>query len=372
MYAKEYGKDIDIFPLLDLNGDGVSELIIYQLISLYAFGCANGEYQIILDYDTAGVHGDTEIIAVEDMNLNGTPEIVIAYSVSSGGDVEVDILEWDGSEFVSLVLYDFGEEAILTNNQVRVLYWYDSNYWPSSLPRTNGWAKVEIKDIEQNGTKELILIDDGYADLFRSLDTGPWRGQQKVLTWDGLHFRYSAVELTPPEYRFQTVNDADRLFLLGDYEHALALYQDVIFSDQLDFYSLERFTHNIRVAVAEANDEPKPTMPAPDPNEYLSLSAYARYRILLHHLAQGWVQDAAIVNDTLQAEHPIGTAGHPYAEMAALLWAEYQNSADLSVACQPVIAYVETHPELLDPLGNASYYGFQIHEYVPRDTCPFE
>jgi predicted metal-dependent HD superfamily phosphohydrolase len=43
-----------------------------------------------------------------------------------------------------------------------------------------------------------------------------------------------------------------------------------------------------------------------DTNEYANLSAYARYRILLHHLGQGWIQDASIVNDTLQAKHPAG------------------------------------------------------------------
>jgi hypothetical protein len=58
--------------------------------------------------------------------------------------------------------------------------------------------------------------------------------------------------------------------------------------------------------------------------------------------------------------------------MATLLWDEYQNSGDLTIACQPVIAYVEEHPEVLDPLGNSSDHGAQAHKYIPQDICPFE
>ena len=186
-----------------------------------------------------------------------------------------------------------------------------------------------------------------------------------------MYFQYSALELTPPEYRYQAVNDADRQFLLGNYERALELYQDVIFSDKLDFWSAERREYYMFATIAQFNSEPLPTMPAPDPAEYANLSAYARYRILLHHIAQGWMQDASIVNDTLQVKHPTETAGHPYSEMAALLWNEYQFTGDLSLACQLVIAYVEEHPEILEPLGNSSYHGSQVHRYIPQDICPF-
>jgi hypothetical protein len=159
---KEYGRAVNIYPLLDLNGDGVQELVVDQLLSHFAFGCDNGGYRIILDYYTVdGGHGDTEIVAVEDMNLDSTPEIVLIYSVGSGGDLQADILEWNGREFVSLVRSNLAENAEITNSLVRALYWYDLHHWWYPLPTMNGWADVEILDIDNNGTKELILKDDG-------------------------------------------------------------------------------------------------------------------------------------------------------------------------------------------------------------------
>ncbi len=278
-------RERDRFPLLDLNGDGVEELVVNQLSILNAIGCDDGDYKIMLDYyavDSWFHH--PEIISVKDMNMNGTPEIVIVYGLTFASYLVPDILEWNGTEFVSLLRENFGENAELTNHYVRALYWYED--WP--LPM-NGWADVRIYDIDQNGTKELILTDDGQAVPDIVYNFGPWRGQQKVFSWNGLYFQYSGVELTPPEYRFQAVNDADRQFLLGNYERALELYREVIFSDKLDFWSEKRKIYYRDAILAKLSNEPLPTMPATDPNEYANLSAYARYRILLHHLAQGWV-----------------------------------------------------------------------------------
>ncbi len=58
--------------------------------------------------------------------------------------------------------------------------------------------------------------------------------------------------------------------------------------------------------------ETNSNMPQPDPNEYPNLAAYARYRIMLLYLLQGWDSDAQVIYETLQE---IILRGHPVRSM---------------------------------------------------------
>jgi hypothetical protein len=234
----------------------------------------------------------------------------------------------------------------------------------------NGSASFEIRDTDANGTKELILHDNGGAWLwYCSSFGGPVRGKEVIFRWDGLHFLYSSLELDPPKFRFQAVQDADRYFLLGDYENALRYYRDVIFSEELDWWSKEKLDFICTTAYLP-EDQPQPPLPEEDKHERPALEAYARYRLLLYWLAGGWLNDAQIVYDTLIERFPTESPGFPYAEMATLLWDEYQQTGDVSTACVPVVSYVDLRPEVLDPLEN-SHTSLQNHRYESIDVCPF-
>jgi hypothetical protein len=111
--------------------------------------------------------------------------------------------------------------------------------------------------------------------------------------------------------------------------------------------------------------------PAPDPSEFPSLEAYARYRIAILYLSQGYEKDAKIVYDALLEKFPEGSAGYLYAEMARILWENFQETADLGLACQPVKDYVALQPDIMDPLIGAQR-ALQGHNYVPEDLCPIE
>lgn len=368
-YFKEYNRQGD-YPLLDLTGDGIEELVIHENMSIVIYGCNNGENTILLNY--AAFDGRFPWFLwmdfVEDMNLNGQLDIVFVYAITTGWNYVVDIMEWDGTEFVSLIKANHGQDSPTTSLLARTLYWYEYVFedWnmEGDLPIMNCVATVEVKDIDGNSTNELILTDGGPCHPDTYWNMGPWRGKRVVFSWDGVHFLYSDLEMGPPEYRFQALQDADRLFLLKRYDESLSLYQNVIFADDYEWWTFDRQMYLMNLSMGYEMESPDP-----DPAEYLSLAAYARYRIVLHHLVRGWTGAAEGAYATLVERFPEGTVGHRFAEMAELLWTEYQMSADLEIACAKVVDYVYENEDLLEYLGK--YNGGQSHQYIPEDVCPF-
>src|SRR5205823_14407 len=117
--------------------------------------------------------------------------------------------------------------------------------------------------------------------------------------------------------------------------------------------------------------------PAPDPSEYPSLSAYARYRIMLLYVVRGDLSDAKTVYDTLQAKFPAGQVGHVHTEVATAFWNAYQASHSVAQACTQAIAYAAEHPaDVLAYLGRSDYskypFGDQSLIYRAADVCPFQ
>jgi len=366
-------------PLIDLTGDGLPELVVSHTYETIGIGCDNGEYKALFSYSTVDAFSGGELVSLEDMNLNGIPDVVFAYRATSAGNAVVDVLEWDGAQFVSLIQANHGENSPDTSVLARTLYWYDRSwYWRSrglvgNVPVMNNYANIETRDLDGNGTLELILTDPGPGHPDTLHNFGPWRGKQVVFTWDGVHYLYSSLEMDPPIYRFQAVQDADRYFLLGNYDRALALYQEAIFSDRLAWWSMELRDYINAVRYADAAGTPRPTPISPDPNEYADLVAYSRYRIMLLHITRGQMESAQIVYDTLQQEFPAEAAGYEYAHIAMLFWTSFEETGSLSLSCASVTAYVEANPDMLFFLGDSAVeHGLQSHIYTAEDICPFK
>jgi hypothetical protein len=364
-------------PLLrDLTGDTFPELVITHANYVLVTGCLDNQYQSLLSW-YGGYWPELEFIG--DMNNNGIPELVLTDEESTGWNTTVDLFEWNDDSFVNLIKACHGIfDPIQMSVLAEALYWYETNWLafePSDYchegPWMNGLATVDIRDLDGNGTRELIVTDHGPQHWDALFSFGPWRGRTVVFQWDGLHFLYSSLEIDPPEFRFQAVQDADRKFLLGDYDAALRLYQEAIFSNDLRSWtpSLHQYSWDLFFYQQEGGTPPTP--PPPDPKEYPSLAAYARYRILLHHISRGWLSDAKTVLNSLRAKYPSDSPGGPCVEAGNLLWTTYQSQKDLPLACAKVIQYFRDHTALLDPLGNAPEHGNQSHQYTPEDTCPF-
>ena len=324
----------------ELTGGGPPEVIVSAELPVYPpiggvliFACHSGTYRLI-HRDQLPTWGGLYLLTVADMTANGLPEVVYSAVTSSGSGglgTTFVILEWNGVGFSSLL--DEG--------------------WIEMLNVNDAW----VVDTDGSGTLELVLIGGVCA-------CRPWDGPQRIRTeywaWNGLQFTLSRWEYTAPEYRFQAVQDGDDATLFGEFDAALAYYQQAIYDVDLKGWNLGE---------EGAGSSGTPTA-VPEPSEWSRLEAYARYRIMLLHAALGYQEAAETVYDTLQVRFPSSRAGHPYAQLATVFWEEYSGSQDQATACNRASAYAEEHTaEILVPLGSDSY-GVLNRDYAPEDVCP--
>lgn len=62
----------------------------------------------------------------------------------------------------------------------------------------------------------------------------PLRTRTETWSWNGEAYYPSRIEYSSPTYRFQAAIDGDNATRAGDFESALALYQQAIFDELLD------------------------------------------------------------------------------------------------------------------------------------------
>lgn len=333
---ENYDKDY-YFNYINLTGDVIPELLLRNPSSMipaagfYIFTCISGQYSI--EYDS---HQDdwVSIFSIQDINLNGIPDVIFLYL-----NVLV-VVEWDGDSFIeTLGIRDFGE------------------------------SRYQIQDLNKDGLSE-IMLSRGYPPAGFEANELPWRYYTSIFAWNGSSYVLKSKEFEYPKYRFQAIQDADKFASNGMNEKALSYYQDAIFNKDLGWWSPERrefllaYLHSLNTPIPSALD------PTPDPTEYPRLAAYAYYRIMLLHLAQGQDAEAASTYQTLQETFGNDPYAAPYVEMASAFWEAYQSTNKMYDGCAAAIQYAVEHPEILVPLGS-DYHGWQSHIYEPADVCPF-
>ncbi len=335
----------------DLTQDGVPEILAKSsdgmASPLVILGCREGAYQVLFDQPTMdGWLRTYQIIELLDANRNGLPEILFRTGTMSQGGHFYDVYEWDGSQFRSLLEGELWAEA---------------------------FGQAYFEDRDGDYLKELVNITGLPSPGTEVGRSGlPWRSDTEIYRWDGTHYRLERSDPEPPTYRFQALQDADYYASLGEYEHAQALYQAVIFDPLLGDWSLAQGDYLRAVLNSQRWGGPMPTAtPAPDPNEYGHLAAYARFRLMLLHLLRGMDVSAQTVYDGLQEAFPEGTPGSTFAEMAAEFWSAYQAEQGMGAVCQAAVSYASFHPEGLVYLGDW-YHGFDSVSYKPAMVCPFK
>jgi hypothetical protein len=346
----------------DFTGDSIKELLAYSIGKFSVYGCNNGKYQVLQEFQ--GTQNTPNLDHIGDLNGNRIPELIVA-GVERHGYFSIQIFEWNGREFVSLIKRGIRD------------YIYD---WVGGVV-----FEYKISDINKDGIKEIIGIDNELI-TYESLPGLPTRRVTTILTWNGENYVVLSEEPSPPSYRFQAIHDADYEVLNGQYENALSLYQDAISNDKLEWWSKARREYEVYTSLNSYFDEdfrihpisltitptPFPTMPVVtlDTTEYPRLAAYAYYRIMLLHLAQGQESNADTAYNTLQQTFGSDPYGRPYVEMATAFRDAYQSTRKMYDGCAAAIQYAAEHPEILTPLGS-DYHGAQGHTYKPEDVCPF-
>ena len=348
----ENGRD---YVVADLTDDGIPEIALGIYLNFYIFGCSAGQYHPLF---TLQVYDGPKpsIEAIQDMNLDGIPELLIIYEgCPSTHCIGYDIIAWNGNTINYLIQSE----------------WLKSPTW-YGYDALVAWD-IHSADVDNNGTIELVVNEiPPFPWDFNEAMFGPLRDGEAVYMWNGEIFARKRFTLSPAKYRFQAVQDADWASLSGDYDHALELYQEAIFSDQLDWWSPERAQYFRDMYYNFLILTPTPIPPAPDQSEYYRLAAYSRFRIILLHLLRGWETEAQVIYDNMVELFPSGNPGYPYVEMATLFWGQYQSSHNMGLACAQAIQYTTQRPnDILDSLGNIYIHTYQNHIYQPADVCPF-
>ena len=343
----------------DVTGDDREESV-FAGPQAYVLFCAVGYYELQVFpermADDLPEVVDPQILYLADMNRSGVPEIVLfwAYACEAAETCgALIVLEWNGDAFTGLIENDPENGGI-------------------DLARMDAAFDVRFADVDGNGTVEIRLdgeVPDPTSAVYR--DGLPWRERSDTYMWNGVHFVLHRIRYATPQYRFQAVQDGDLLTLQGYYEQALLSYQNAVFGDALEGWSPE-LAEQLRASAGAENggETPTPAPSEPDPAEYGHLAAYARFRIMLLYLIQGWESDAETVYQTLIAAYPEGEDGYFFAEMAMGFWEEYQEAKDIGAACARAAAVIEENPAVLFYLG-AEHHGRQSRVYAPGDVCPF-
>jgi len=293
----------------------------------------------------------SEIINITDVNLDGLADIIVYFGGCLGGRYpSIEIHEWDGIKFKNL----------------------NPDY--SRCHGLTAPLAVEIKDMDQNGTKEIFLSNSG-----RPWPDGlgyPYRKESLICMWNGQNIVRFRSEFGAPHFRYQALQNGDAATFAGDQNKALIFYQQTIFDEKLEWFTEERGLNDFWIyhasyfpSLAEPTPTSSPSLQA-DPREYPSLAAYAYYRILLLHILQAHESDASTVYNALQEKFANDQYGRPYVEMATAFWNAYQSTHKMYDGCAAAIQYAAEHPEILIPLGS-DYHGSQSHNYKPEDVCPF-
>lgn len=331
------------YDFYDVTGDQSPEFLYIEINyegKLFIFSCKKGAYELLV---TLPEESDFLEYTMQVINLtaNGIPEIIVmgtkgvSYPVST-----IYFYEWNGKTFA-----DLGQNTILALRQ------------------------TILSDVDGNGTQEISFSGDNPSCL-SCKNFIPKRQRTITYGWNGKEFAEVANKFELPKYRFQSIQDADAMAIIGRYDQAIHFYEEAILNKELEWWSSGRLEYEQARSDSWIPDLTLPPEPAEDQAEYPRLAAYAYYRIMLLHLVQESEAEAETTYKTLQDKYGNDPYGEPYFEMATTFWEAYQSTRKMYDGCAAAIQYAVGHPEILIPLGS-DYHGWQSHTYVPADVCPF-
>jgi hypothetical protein len=350
----------------DVNADSVAEFVVGirrpfeapdalysgegvpHRTAVFILGCAENRYavlyRLILDGKETDLHSG--ILAVDDLNRNGVREIVISVveSVNAGGiqNLFARILEWDGSAFRDVLIPE-----------------------PPSFPSSRAVnAPVEMRDIDGNGTQDLLVPDRTWPDdggVVCEADGGPARNSESVWMWDGEYYRYMWRLYSDPQYRFQAAYDGDYYAYIGMFDRAEISYLRAVFDESLPSGSRGDW---MRDGGCKSEAAVKP-----DSSEPPSVKAYARFRLVELLVRIGRVREAESHRTYLRNAYPLGSPGYLYAHLANIFWWGYMQEEDISAACVRVRQEAEKHAA--DVFNPFTTYGSLNPGPTIGNICPF-
>jgi len=306
---------------IDLTSEGTPDILLGLSIEeggfFLAIGCQDRAYrvfhQLVFQQTTA-----PQLLFAEDMNVALAPELAVTGRFCENNDqnlcqYQTYILTWSAS---------LGRMVNLLNLPLLT----------DELP--------EILDSDNDLVDEILVKLDYIGDI----NTGPLRTGRQIYDWNGTIYVLSILELDPPDYQIQVIQEADRNFLAGKMASAIELYQ-LAYTDE-----------ELRIWLR---------------NEAPILESYILYRLMLAWASEG-SPESAIVFERLRTDFALPIEGQPeitpFMTLGQAFWEAYSQNNDISEGCEAVQAILPEAPLALSWMNR---YGARNLGYVARDMCPF-
>lgn len=302
----------------DFTGEGIPDVLVTYAApddggTMLILGCLNGLYLPLYQSVTGGTSAPV-VENLGDMNYDGRPEVLftsLECSPENPDDCQnrAQLIDWkpDEGRFVSL---------------------FNGAVASASLPT--------VSDVDNDNVLEVVLrLDDP-----GSADTGPLRTGVNIYDWNGTSYVLSIVQLDPPRFQIQVVQQADRALARLDAENAIALYNLALSDNTLRYW---------------INDEP------------ITLKAYIYFRLLVAYA----YTDSDQLLSTYQAAlttFPDANTAPVYRAMIDAFWNGWQVTNNLHSACVEIQAIIAARPEAVNLLNR---YGSRSPIYTAQDLCPF-
>ena len=325
----------------------------------FMYACRNGKYINAWSYNPLEPGPLVEPRFI-DLNNDGLNEVVlIKFPIAMvGAFLDLKILGWDNGTLVE------GIEGKLLSD-------YDSPFIDSGGTR-DGWASAraatfEFKDIDENGTTEVIIHSYWGGSVCEPID----RDTKLILQWDGTGYP-GYYRRTPPVYRIQAVWDGDDMTQWGFFSEALAFYDLAIYDESLLGWS-EDYNELTNTFCEDLPDwHPMPQNPKFDQDEAVRLGAYAHYRKMLVYVVLGDIKNAQDTYEKLGTEYQ-STAGEIYIDLASVFWDEYSLSGDIKKACNGARSFVARNRDEVVTMSirTSIYDSWSGKFYLDEDICPF-
>jgi len=302
---------------LDLNGDGFDEWLVtvpfFSLEEMAPCACNPGDFWII--------NGDGRVYQVS----NSDSKFLVAPStltqVDMTGDNLPDVIVTSkilGAHTTTTTYYVIsahhgrveniirrGNKLDLISNFFRPAEGFDDAH---KVHLSN--ADQEITDATGDGLPNLVLS----GGTFNSIGAGFGRRRTEVWGWDGDSITLVNIQWEQTNFQPHVLIDAEFSFALGDYETAIAQYEQVIYDDTLQ-------------------DD------AMTPQNHDQVRQYAAFRLVFTYLKLGNSEEALFWHNWLGAEYPDSSTTNS----VNLLFESWQESANLTEACEVVTRFLENY-----------------------------
>lgn len=312
---------------IDFTGEGVNEIIVGYALpdsngTLLIAGCSEGAYQALYQAD-ADTPQPPQIVAFGDLNNSQTNDLLFA-TPTCERDAQGQLIS------------DDPEDCGYIN---RLLTWQGARQRFVNLLPEEVWspAPATVSDFDNDQVSEVVLqLEDNGNNA-----TGPLRTGVNVYDWDGQSYLLSIVQLNPPRYRIQVIQEADRQFNQRSWTTAIPLYQQAL-ADNPEL----RYWFDDEVEV---------------------LRSYALYRLIVAQIAASDLGLPA-TQQQLTTLYPDPANAPVYVRMATTFVNTFSLQGDIGAACDQVNAVVEVEPQALALMNR---YGTRNPGVTAAELCPF-